>query len=354
MSVSIGFTSISGITTSVDQYDAVHKGYFDSVNNITIPSQNQKNTFLFTDATTTSWVGITSFTEYTIPGTYIFNIPEQAKELTFFLVGAGGGGAGGISGPANNFGFGVGGGGGGGGATAMWIIPRTSIVGSAITVSIGSSGTAGAGSPASSVTATPGGTGGSTSVTWSAPSGIPSATCQILVNGGVGGFIGTSGSIGGSAGGGAAAPPIASNYTYASAGTPGGRGAYAGGSLPASPGTPMSSPYQCSGGGGGGSNAGSSLVPGAGGAIYYYNNTYQITTADASALVIPGLSHGAGGAGGQGSQYAANSGGRGARGGGGGGGGSGQGQNLGFPASGYTSGPGGAGGAGYAFIMWRG
>jgi hypothetical protein len=351
MPVGISQTYISGISTVVDSTDAAYKEYVDNENLAPIPDVNVDYPFLLNTGTDTAWVGISSFVEYTTGGTYNITLPTYAKELTVVLTGGGGGGAGGISGPSNNFGNDVGGGAGGGGGSVMFSIPTSAIVGTALTVIVGLAGTGGNGSPGSSTVATAGANGGRTTIIWNSLEG----TQSVFANGGTGGSIGVHASSGG-AGGPGGTVSVISNYTYSYSGTAGGRGAFAGSfpSAPAFSGGNASAGYQCSGGGGGGANAGSSLSPGSGGAIYFYSNTYQITTNNASAVTISGLSYGAGAAGGTGGTFTGSPGGSGARGGGGGGGGGGQGQNLGFPAAGYTSGNGGSGGTGYALVMWRG
>lgn len=351
MPVGIGTTYIIGISTASNTTDAAYKEYVDNANTAPIIDRNIAYPFLVNTGSSTAWLGITSFTEYTTAGTYTFNFPLHAKELTITITGGGGGGAGGISGPSNVYGQDVGGGGGGGGASLMFSIPTSSIVGTALTVSVGAAGTGGNGSPGASTSATAGSNGGRTTVTWNSLEG----TQSVFANGGTGGSIGVYNSSGGAGGPGGTLSSM-NNYIWATNGTSGGRGAYFlfPSSFSAVSGTNASGANQCTGGGGGGANAGSAIPHASGGTIYFYSNTYNVSSSGASSVTFSSLSYGAGGAGGSGGTYTGTPGGSGARGAGGGGGGGGQGQNLGFPAAGYTSGNGGTGGAGYALISWRG
>jgi len=187
--------------------------------------------------------------------------------------------------------------GGGGGASVGWIISKSQISGSSLTVNVGSGGTSNTAGAATTVSWTS--SGGTFSVTANGGSAGVSTLTNNLLPGGSGGTITGS-----------------NNYVYATAGTAGGNGGYFESStvnrqgLAGSDATNATLSYQTTGGGGGTSADITGEFGKFGGTINYYGNTLQnskISSAlmnGSSSIPFGGLSYGAGGNGG-GAQFGA-------------------------------------------------
>lgn len=92
MPVGVGSTQVTGISSTTNASDVASKQYVDvSASGPSIV--NQDNTFLTTDGNVPSWQPIGSYQEYTVAGTYTFNIPTHAKQFFIEATGAGGSGA---------------------------------------------------------------------------------------------------------------------------------------------------------------------------------------------------------------------------------------------------------------------